>query len=141
MSVVETETACHDRVLALRQILASDQTQMRQQINTMSQQIGVDSQDYESLAYMMDDIDDLELIAILQTLLNKNELKLEKYEILLQDNPQRYVIYPIHFTDIWAYYKAHQASFWTAEEITLFDDLVDWNKQLSDDERYFIKVF
>ena len=35
-------------------------------------------------------------------------------------------------------YKKHQASFWTAEEIDLGDDMKDWEK-LSDDERFFIK--
>ncbi|BFM42483.1 ribonucleotide-diphosphate reductase subunit beta [Flavobacterium sp. CFS9] len=32
-----------------------------------------------------------------------------------------------------------EASFWTAEEIDLHQDLTDWNNKLSDDERYFIK--
>uniref|UniRef100_A0A4W5LFG1 Uncharacterized protein n=1 Tax=Hucho hucho TaxID=62062 RepID=A0A4W5LFG1_9TELE len=32
-----------------------------------------------------------------------------------------------------------EASFWTAEEIDLSQDLNDWNNKLSDDERYFIK--
>lgn len=31
-----------------------------------------------------------------------------------------------------------QASFWTAEEINLSNDLVDWNDRLNDGERYFI---
>jgi ribonucleoside-diphosphate reductase beta chain len=32
-----------------------------------------------------------------------------------------------------------EASFWTAEEIDLHQDLTDWNNKLNDDERYFIK--
>lgn len=32
-----------------------------------------------------------------------------------------------------------EASFWTAEEIDLHQDLTDWNEKLNDDERYFIK--
>ena len=32
-----------------------------------------------------------------------------------------------------------EASFWTAEEIDLAADLVDWSEKLNDDERYFIK--
>src|SRR6185436_753229 len=36
-------------------------------------------------------------------------------------------------------YKKHEASFWTAEEIDLGADLVDWSNKLNDDERYFIK--
>ena len=37
-----------------------------------------------------------------------------------------------------AYYKKHEASFWTAEEIDLQQDLTDW-KNLNDNERHFIK--
>jgi ribonucleoside-diphosphate reductase beta chain len=32
-----------------------------------------------------------------------------------------------------------EASFWTAEEIDLSQDLNDWNNKLSDEERYFVK--
>jgi ribonucleoside-diphosphate reductase beta chain len=32
-----------------------------------------------------------------------------------------------------------EASFWTAEEIDLSQDLNDWNNKLNDDEKYFIK--
>lgn len=35
-------------------------------------------------------------------------------------------------------YKKAQASFWTAEEIDLSHDLVDWNDRLNDNERHFI---
>ena len=59
-------------------------------------------------------------------------------EPILQDNPNRFVLFPIQHDDIWAYYKKSEASFWTAEEIDLSQDLVDWEK-LNDDERHFIK--
>jgi len=36
-------------------------------------------------------------------------------------------------------YKTAEASFWTAEEIDLNQDLVDWREKLNDNERYFIK--
>ena len=39
---------------------------------------------------------------------------------------------------IWHLYKKAQASFWTAEEIDLSHDLVDWSERLTADERYFI---
>jgi ribonucleoside-diphosphate reductase beta chain len=41
--------------------------------------------------------------------------------------------------DIWQFYKKAEASFWTAEEIDLSQDLIDWNEKLTDDERHFIK--
>jgi ribonucleotide reductase beta subunit family protein with ferritin-like domain len=63
---------------------------------------------------------------------------LDKDEILLKENPQRFVMFPIQFQPIWAMYKKAVSSFWTAEEIDLSDDMVDWEK-LTDNERYFIK--
>jgi ribonucleoside-diphosphate reductase beta chain len=62
-----------------------------------------------------------------------------KHEALLVDNPGRFVLFPIEHDDIWKYYKLSEASFWTAEEIDLQQDLTDWNEKLTDDERYFIK--
>ena len=42
------------------------------------------------------------------------------------------------FLQIWRMYKKAEASFWTAEEIDLGYDLIDWNDKLNDDERNFI---
>lgn len=60
-------------------------------------------------------------------------------EPILTDNPGRFVIFPIQHHDIWEWYKKSEASFWTAEEIDLHQDMTDWNNKLNDDERYFIK--
>ena len=60
-------------------------------------------------------------------------------EPLLKENKNRFVIFPIEHHDIWEWYKKSEASFWTAEEIDLHQDLSDWNNKLNDDERYFIK--
>ena len=60
-------------------------------------------------------------------------------EPILQENKDRFVIFPIQHDDLWEWYKKQQACFWTAEEIDLHQDLDDWNNKLSDDERYFIK--
>ncbi|OCL09330.1 hypothetical protein AOQ84DRAFT_388253 [Glonium stellatum] len=62
----------------------------------------------------------------------------EAYEPLLQENPQRFVLFPIRYHEIWQMYKKAEASFWTAEEIDLSKDLHDWNKRLNNDERFFI---
>lgn len=59
-------------------------------------------------------------------------------EPLLTPNPSRFVIYPIQEHAIWAMYKKHVASFWSAEEIDLSNDHKDW-ESLSDNERHFIK--
>ncbi|CAL3969258.1 hypothetical protein PZA11_006148 [Diplocarpon coronariae] len=62
----------------------------------------------------------------------------EADEPLLRENPQRFVLFPIKYHEIWQMYKKAEASFWTAEEIDLSKDLHDWNNRLNDDERYFI---
>lgn len=60
-------------------------------------------------------------------------------EPILAKNNERFVLFPIQHDDIWKFYKKAEASFWTAEEIDLEQDLVDWNEKLNDDERHFIK--
>jgi len=60
-------------------------------------------------------------------------------EPLLEENPNRFVIFPIQHDDIWDMYKDQQASIWSAEEIDLSSDIDDWENKLNDDERYFIK--
>jgi ribonucleoside-diphosphate reductase beta chain len=59
-------------------------------------------------------------------------------ELLLQENKDRFVLFPIQHDAIWKMYKQAEASFWTAEEIDLAPDLADWVK-LEDNERHFIK--
>lgn len=58
-------------------------------------------------------------------------------EPILIEDPNRFVIFPIKHSDIWEYYKKAEASFWTAEEIDLSQDLIDWGK-LNDGERHFV---
>jgi len=60
-------------------------------------------------------------------------------EPILRENPNRFVLFPIVHDDIWQFYKKCEASFWTAEEIDLSADLVDWDAKLNDKERHFIK--
>ncbi len=60
-------------------------------------------------------------------------------EPILVKNNDRFVLFPIVHNDIWQFYKKAEASFWTAEEIDLSQDLIDWNEKLTDDERHFIK--
>lgn len=58
-------------------------------------------------------------------------------EPILQENKDRFVLFPIVHKDIWEFYKKAEASFWTAEEIDLSQDLKDW-ANLNDGERHFI---
>ena len=64
---------------------------------------------------------------------------MSQIEPILQENKNRFVIFPIKHHDIWEWYKKMEASFWTAEEIDLSQDLHDWNNKLNSDEKYFIK--
>ena len=61
------------------------------------------------------------------------------HEPILEENKSRFVLFPIQHDDIWSFYKKAEASFWTAEEIDLSPDLIDWENKLNDDERHFIK--
>jgi len=58
-------------------------------------------------------------------------------EPILEEDKSRFVLFPIKHSDIWQMYKKHEASFWTAEEIDLGQDMTDWNN-LNDGERHFI---
>jgi ribonucleoside-diphosphate reductase subunit M2 len=70
------------------------------------------------------------------TFLHNNNLE-QQIEPILRQNPNRFVLFPIQWPDIWAMYKKAEASFWTAEEIDLQSDLTDWSR-LSKDEKHFI---
>lgn len=64
----------------------------------------------------------------------------DEAEPLLRINPYRHaLLIPPEHPDIWEMYKMAEASFWTAEEIDLSVDTVDWKDKLNDDERNFIK--
>ena len=60
-------------------------------------------------------------------------------EPILEENKNRFVLFPIKHQDIWEWYKKQEASFWTVEEIDLEADIKDWNTKLNPDEQYFIK--
>ena len=59
-------------------------------------------------------------------------------EKILQENKNRFVLFPIEHHDIWDYYKKAQQVYWTAEEIDLAQDFSDWEK-LNEGEQHFVK--
>ena len=59
-------------------------------------------------------------------------------EPILEENPNRFVLFPIKHNKLWEAYKKAESSFWTAEEIDFSKDTNDWDK-LTDNEQYFIK--
>ena len=60
-------------------------------------------------------------------------------EPLLQEDDNRYVMFPIKDQDIWKMYKKQEDLFWRAEEIDLSKDTKDWDT-LNDDEKHFISM-
>jgi ribonucleotide reductase beta subunit family protein with ferritin-like domain len=60
-------------------------------------------------------------------------------EPLLQEDPNRYVMFPIKDNDIWKMYKKQEDLFWRAEEIDLSKDAKDWDT-LTDDEKHFVSM-
>jgi len=63
---------------------------------------------------------------------------MNQIEPILKENPHRYTMFPIEYTDLWEAYKNHMKAFWTEDEIDFSADKDDWSK-LSKDERYFIE--
>ncbi|RPD67671.1 putative ribonucleoside-diphosphate reductase small chain B [Lentinus tigrinus ALCF2SS1-7] len=61
-------------------------------------------------------------------------------EVLLRPEMSRFVLFLIRYPEIWAAYKAAQASFWTAAEIDLSQDAVQWSDLLTDVERCFLST-
>ncbi|OAX43870.1 hypothetical protein K503DRAFT_17049 [Rhizopogon vinicolor AM-OR11-026] len=62
----------------------------------------------------------------------------DQYEPLLMPSQRRFVLFPIQYHEIWNMYKKAEASFWTAEEMDLSADIIDWNTRLTSNERHFI---
>ena len=60
-------------------------------------------------------------------------------ELLLTENPDRYVMFPVANDAIWKMYKKMMDSFWRAEEIDLSKDPAHW-ETLNDNEKHFIKM-
>ena len=60
-------------------------------------------------------------------------------DILLKEDDNRYVMFPIVDKDIWQMYKKQVDCFWRTEEIDLSKDLSHFEK-LSTDERFFISM-
>ncbi|MFI5138553.1 MAG: ribonucleoside-diphosphate reductase small subunit [Sphingobacteriales bacterium] len=61
----------------------------------------------------------------------------QETELLLRENKERFVLLPIKYPAIWEMYKKCEASFWTAEEIDLSDDLKHW-ENMNPGEKHFV---
>ncbi|KAH8741213.1 hypothetical protein FG386_000120 [Cryptosporidium ryanae] len=54
--------------------------------------------------------------------MTKDLLELQKEESVLQDNPYRWILFPIKYTRLWNLYKKYEVAFWTAELIPIYED-------------------
>lgn len=59
-----------------------------------------------------------------------------KDEPLLDENQNRYVLFPIKYPKIWDMYKKASQTFWTAENIEFQQDLIDTQKLKEDEVKY-----
>ena len=66
------------------------------------------------------------------------KLRDEIDEPILSESDARFSAFPVRFPDMWSMYKRAVAGFWTSEEVSLKDDVVQWDAALNADERHFI---
>lgn len=60
-------------------------------------------------------------------------------ELILTEDVNRFVLYPIKHSSIFDMYKIATSSFWVCEEVDLSKDINDWNNKLTDNEKLFIE--
>jgi ribonucleoside-diphosphate reductase beta chain len=73
-----------------------------------------------------------------KSLLNYDEFVDALGEKILNPNPNRHVLFPIEYPAMWNMYEKAVASFWTVNEIDFSRDEHDYDKVLTEDERFFI---
>eukprot|EP00210_Caulerpa_lentillifera_P006322 g6038.t1 len=61
-------------------------------------------------------------------------------EPLLQENEERFSMFPLKYISIWELYKKAVASFWTVEEVDLSQDLRDWINLTKDEQNFITTV-
>ncbi|XP_022722904.1 ribonucleoside-diphosphate reductase small chain A-like isoform X1 [Durio zibethinus] len=67
----------------------------------------------------------------------EEEKEEEEEEPILKEQNQRFCMFPITHQPLWEMYKKAEASFWTAEEVDLSQDVQQW-EMLSNSEKHFI---
>lgn len=72
---------------------------------------------------------------------NMYSMQLQKFEPILIEDKSRFVLYPIVYQQAWEYYERALASFWTAQEISLSEDKLQWldSDRINSDTKHFIK--
>ena len=65
-------------------------------------------------------------------------LQQQQQEDILVDSPDRFSLFPIRYPDIYDEYRKSLACFWTADEIDLQQDKIDYRQKLNDNEKHFV---
>ena len=74
------------------------------------------------------------------TLQKNNTVEDENFvEPMLRSTSDRFVLFPIQDLEIWDFYKKHESTFWTAEELDLEADRKDFDEKLTPNEQFFVK--
>ncbi len=72
--------------------------------------------------------------------LSQSQLEEISEEPLLQENPSRFVIFPISDHDVWAMYKKAEARFWNSEEIDAVMDQADWGRLQPAEQQHLLQL-
>lgn len=59
-------------------------------------------------------------------------------EPLLDETKRRLCLFPLEHADMWEWYKRLMSTFWLPEDITLDQDVVDYETKLTKDEKYYL---
>lgn len=62
----------------------------------------------------------------------------DSLEPILQEEKNRFVLFPLKYMDLWTFGKQAEATMWTVSDIDLSEDAKDW-EVLNNDEKNFIK--
>jgi len=60
-------------------------------------------------------------------------------EPILQEDDNRFVMFPVKYSKVWEMYKKQVDCFWRTEEVKLTKDITHW-ETLTDDEKFFISM-
>ena len=72
--------------------------------------------------------------------LSQSQLEEIEEEPLLQENPSRFVIFPISDHDVWAMYKKAEARFWNSEEIDAVMDKGQWGQLQPAEQQHLLRL-
>ena len=59
-------------------------------------------------------------------------------EPLLDESKRRLCLFPLEHADMWEWYKRLMSTLWLPEDITLDQDVIDYETKLTADEKYYL---